>query len=349
VKNTQGAFYRTITRISQHQPPGEATRPAAYTLCPMSEQEATPVVQQPASRGLLLAVLSLVWMAAMLFSARITITGRADAETEVTSTAYALPGAVSASLVTGAAVALAVLGLVARRRAPGATLRFAIATGTGLVVGLLGALAIITINTDGWLYAVVSGTIAAAATIGGALAGLRVPRVLAAICWASIAVFLVGFLLNVFQNPVMHVLGSGDSEQSQTSAAQWFSFAQSLLSGVVAGIVASRLLRRARRRAGGADLGPAFYFLAGGGPGLLLLVAEGLTRTAGAQVLDLAGKVSELELTVQKLLGGARFNSALIVLFAGAVSAAVSFGLGIKPAHEEEEPEIEPATVDQVS
>jgi iron complex transport system permease protein len=315
----------------------------------MSEQQSAPVVEQPASRGLLLAVLSLVWMAAMLFSARITITGGPDAEMEVTSTAYALPGAVSAALVTGIAVALAVLGLVAQRRSPGATTRFAIATGTGLVVGLLGALVVVTINTEGWLYAVVGGTIAAASTIGGALAGLRMPRVLAAVCWGSIAVFVVGFLLNVFQNPVLDALGSGDSEQSQTSAAQWFSFSQSLLSGVAAGIVGQRLLRRARRRAGGADVSPAFYFLAGGGPGLLLLVGEALTRTAGARVLDLAGKVSVLELTVQKLLSGARFNSALIVLFAGAITAAVAYGIGIKPAAEDEphagaEPEPAPAS-----
>jgi iron complex transport system permease protein len=310
----------------------------------MSEQQSAPVVEQPASRGLLLAVLSVVWMAAMLFSARITITGGPDAEMEVTSTAYALPGAVSAALVTGIAVALAVLGLVAQRRSPGATTRFAIATGTGLVVGLLGALVVVTINTEGWLYAVVGGTIAAASTIGGALAGLRMPRVLAAVCWGSIAVFVVGFLLNVFQNPVLEALGSGDSEQSQTSAAQWFSFSQSLLSGVAAGIVGQRLLRRARRRAGGADVSPAFYFLAGGGPGLLLLVGEALTRTAGARVLDLAGKVSVLELTVQKLLSGARFNSALIVLFAGAITAAVAYGIGIKPAAENEPPaEAEPA------
>jgi hypothetical protein len=321
----------------------------------MTEQAPTPVVEQPASRGLLLADLSLVWMAAMLFSARITITGGPDAEMEVTSTAYALPGAVSASLVTGVAVALAVLGLVARRRTLGPSARFAVATGTGLVVGLLGALVVVTINTEGWIYAVVGGTIAAASTIGGALAGFRIPRVLAAVCWGSIAVFLVGFLLNIFQDPLLHALGSGDSEQSQTSAAQWFSFAQSLLSGVAAGIVAQRLLRRARRRAGetgqtetGTDISPAFYFLAGGGPGLLLLVGEALTRTAGARVLDLAGKVSELELTVQKLLSGARFNSALIVLFAGAISAAIAFGIGLKPAGDQE-PEADPARVDQVS
>jgi hypothetical protein len=309
----------------------------------MSAQEATPVVEQPTSRGILLAVASLIWLAAMLFSARITITGGADAEMEVTSTAYALPGAVTASLVTGAALALAVLGLIGRRHTPGATARFAIATGTGLVVGLAGALTIITINSDGWLYAVVGGTIAAAATIGGALAGFRVPRVLAAVCWASIGVFLVGFVLNLFQDPVLHALGSGSSQASQTSAAQWFSFTQSLLSGLAAGLVSFRVLRRAHRQALDGALGWPFYALAGAGPGLLLVVGEGLTRTAGARVLDLAGQVSELELTVQRLLSGARFNNALIVLFVGAISAVIAIGRTMGPRVEE--PDDEPASI----
>ncbi len=300
----------------------------------MSTQEAPPVVEQPASRGILLAVLSLIWLIAMLFSARITITGRADAETEVTSTAYALPGAVTASLVTGAALAMAVLGLITRRRALGSTVRFAIATGTGLLVGLAGALTIVTINTDGWLYAVVGGTIAAAATIGGALAGFRAPRVLAAVCWASIAVFLVGFVLNVFQDPVLHALGSGSTQASQTSAAQWFSFAQSALSGVAAGLVSFRVLRRSRDN----GLRWPFYALAGLGPGLLLVVGEGLTRTAGSRVLDLAGQVSVLEQTVQKLLSESRFNNALIVLFIGGFSAMFAFGKTMSPRVEEPEP-----------
>src|SRR6185503_21190733 len=126
----------------------------------------------------------------------------------------------------GAAVALAVITWLTRRREFGSTARFAVATGTGLALGALGALVIITINTDGWIYAVVGGTIAAAATIGGALAGFRRPRVLAAVCWASIAVFLVGFVLNVFQDPVLKALGSGDTDVSQTNAANWFTFLQ---------------------------------------------------------------------------------------------------------------------------
>ena len=306
----------------------------------MSEHDvaaATPATAAARRRsaGIVLALVGLLWMAAMLCSARATITGRTDAEMEVTSTAYALPGVTSASLVAGAAVALAVLALAARRRAFGATTRFAIATGTGLALGLLGALTIITINTEGWVYAVVGGTVAAAATIGGALAGLRVPRVLAAVCWASIAVFLVGFILNIAQSPLLDLFGAGSTSASQTTAASWFSFTQSVLSGLAAGLVPFFLLRRASRRTG-EILGWPLYALAGAGPGLLLLLTEGLARTAGARVLDLAGRVSELETTVQQMLGGSRLNNALIVLFVGAVSAIIAIGRTLGPAADDD-------------
>ena len=310
----------------------------------MTDQEVTPTTRHHALAGLPLAAVALIWMAAMLWSARSTITGGADAEMEVTSTAYALPGAISASLVAGAAAGLAVLALLSgrrrfsatdeaqlSRRGTGASIRFAIATGTGLAIGLLGAATMVTINTDGWLYAVVGGTVAAAGTIGGALAGLREPRVVAAVCWAAIGVFVVGFVLSLFQDPVLHLLGSGRTDASRAHAARWFTFCQSVLSGLAAGLISYAVLRRARRRAG-ADLSWPRYALAGAGPGLLLVLGEGLTRTAGARVLDLAGKVSELELTVQRMLSGARFNSALIVLFVGAISAVIAVGRTMGPA-----------------
>jgi iron complex transport system permease protein len=295
----------------------------------MTAQPETAASSSTAERPpILLAAAGLLWMAGLLWSARATITGGADAEMEVTSTAYALPGATSASLVAGAAVALAALAAVGRFCTPGTTLRFAIATGAGLVLGLLGALVIVTINTDGWIYAVVGGTIAAAATIGGALAGVRSPRVLSAICWAAIAVFVVGFVLNYL--PVLDIFGRGGAA-SATAAAQlasagWFSLVQAVVSGLAAGLVAYRSLRRASRA-----FSWPLYALAGAGPGLLLVLAEVLARTAGARVLELAGKVSELELTVQQTLSTSRLDSALIVLFVGAVTAIIAIGRTIKP------------------
>ena len=186
-------------------------------------QDAQDGAEQAPSRGLLLAAVGLVWLTAMLWSARATITSGGNAEMEVTSTAYALPGAISASLVAGAATALAVLAFLTRGgRTPGVTVRFIIATGTGLAVGLLGALPIITINTEGWLYAVVAGTIAAAATIGGALAGFRYRRGTAAVWWGAVTVFVVGFVLNVLLDMLLPVLGTVATAASRTSAAGLF-------------------------------------------------------------------------------------------------------------------------------
>jgi iron complex transport system permease protein len=285
----------------------------------------TTAVTERSSRGsLLLALVGLLWMGGLLWSARATITGRANAEMEVTSTAYALPGAISASLIAGAAVALAVVTLAGRRRTLGATTRFAVATGTGLALGLLGALTIITINTEGWVYAVVGGSIAAASTIGGALAGLRVPQVIAAICWAAVAVF-VGVSMTFVQDVLFGLFGAGDSAASQVGAASWYSLTQSLLSGLAAGLVVFFVLRRR-------PLHWPWFAVAGAGPGLLLVLGEGLTRTAGARVLELAGRVSELELTVQQMLSGSRLNSALIILFVGAITAVIAIGRTLGPA-----------------
>jgi hypothetical protein len=297
----------------------------------MSTQEETPVTTERASFATIaLALAGLLWMAAVLWSARATITLRGSAEMEVTSTAYALPGAMSASLVAGAAVALAVVAVVSRRRTLGATARVAVATGAGLVVGLLGALPVITINTAGWVYAVVGGSVAAAATVGGALAGFRVPRVVTAVCWGAIAVFAVGVLLTFLQDMLFGLFGAGDSSASRAGAAGWYGLTQAVVSGLVAGLLGYLLLRRTQ---------PPWpwYALAGAGPGLLLVVSEILTRTAGARVLDLAARVSELELTVQRMLSGSRLNSALIVLFVGAITAIIAVGRTIRPAGDEDD------------
>ncbi|MBB4695106.1 hypothetical protein [Paractinoplanes abujensis] len=312
----------------------------------MSSQEVAPAPKPAAptsSHGYLLAALSLIWMGAMLWSARATITGRADAEMEVTSTAYALPGAISASLVTGSTVALAVLALLSRRGEIGASTRFAIATGSGLLIGVLGALTIVTINTEGWLYAVVGGTVAAAATIGGALAGFRIPRVVHAVGWASVGVFVIGFVLNLFQGPLIDALSSS-SASSRADANQWISYGQGVLSGVVAALVSYRVLRRERAKSDGLDVPWPLYGLAGAGAGLLLVIGETLTRTAGNRVLDLAGRVSDLELVVQQMLSGARLNSALIILFVGAITATIAIGRTISPAPDDSDLDDEPSS-----
>jgi DNA-binding transcriptional regulator of glucitol operon len=306
-------------------------------------QSAPETREVPRLTAILLAVVALAWAAGMLISARAKITSWADAAMEVTSTAYALPGAVSAAIVAGAAVALLVITLLSTRRRLGATTRFAVGTATGLLVGVLCALVLFTINTEGTMYAAVGGTVAAAATIGGAFAGLRIPPVIAAAGWGALGVFLVGLILNdnFVQGPVLNLLGN-DSTEAAADANQYFSYGQSVLSGLAAGLIAFVVLRRAGRRAG-ADLRWPFFLIAGGGAGLLTVISEVLTRTAGAQVLDLAGKVSELETSVQQILSTNRLNSALIVLFVGAFTAMVAVGRTLSPEGDEDQDGFEEA------
>jgi hypothetical protein len=52
-------------------------------------------------------------------------------------------------------------------------------------------------------------------------------------------------------------------------------------------------------------------------------------------VVALACRVSELELTVQRMLSGSRFNSALVVLFAGAITAILAVGRTLGPPAED--------------
>jgi hypothetical protein len=54
-------------------------------------------------------------------------------------------------------------------------------------------------------------------------------------------------------------------------------------------------------------------------------------------VLELAGKVSELETTVQQMLSGSRLNTALIVMFLGAITAIIAVGRTMGPAPDESE------------
>ena len=297
----------------------------------------------------LLAVLALGWLVAMLWSAEATISAGAGG-LAITAAAYSLPGVISAVLVAGAALGLvAVAGL--GRRFPAlpverAGLRSAVAFGTGLAVGVAGASTIVVAYGTGTASMVLAGTVAAAGTVGGAIAAVRGQHLVASVVAAALAVFAVGFLLNLFKDPLLSLYGLGDTEASRVSAYGWFAATAAIASGLAAGLVAFGFLRRAERRGEAAQTGDAApaagtartgysdggglrwpaYLAAGAGPGLLLLVAEVITRVGGARVLTLAGEVSDNDRTAQAWLDGSRINYALVVLFVGAIVATIAFG-----------------------
>ncbi|MEH0827648.1 MULTISPECIES: hypothetical protein [unclassified Micromonospora] len=309
----------TADPVDEVAPAAEAARPARAPGAPV------------------LALLAVGWLAAMLWSTREAISSAAAGLTAISLSAFALPGVISAALVAGAAVSLAVTGLLARRGIDRATLRFVVAVGTGLLVGLAAAVAINLTYADNATTNTIAGTSAAAAIIGGALAGARDAAPVGAIVTAALGTLLFVVAFSRARDPLFDLFGADGSQASLLSAAKWVSRTESLLAGVLAGLLAFGYLVWARRRALRRDpAAPALrwpaYLVAGAGPGLLLLLAEVVIRVGGRTLLDLAGALSEADAVAQTSLGTSRVDNGIWVLFVGALTALVAFGRTLGPA-----------------
>ncbi|MFI5836053.1 hypothetical protein ACIA5A_20500 [Micromonospora sp. NPDC051300] len=313
----------------------EAAEPTAADL-------AAPAAGRPgyAPGALPLAVLSLAWLAAMLWSTREAITSTAAGVTAISLSAYALPGVITAALVTGAAVALAATNRLGRT-----SLRFLATVGAGLLVGLAAAVAINLTYADNATTNTIAGTTAAAAIIGGATAGARQARVVAAIAAATLAAQLFVVLFSRARDPLSDLFGAGDTQQSVLDAAKWVSRTESLLAGLIAGLVAYLYVtwsrRRAERRDGAATpLRWPAYLVAGAGAGLLLLLTEVIIRIGGRGLLDLAAALSEADQVAQTALGTSRVDNGIWVLFVGALTTLIAFGrtLGPRADADDDEP-----------
>jgi hypothetical protein len=294
--------------------------------------------------AVVLALVALGWLAAMLWSTRAAINSAAAGVTTISLSAFALPGVISAALVTGAAVALAVTNLLAGRGRERATLRFVVAIAAGLLVGLAAAVVVNLTYADNSTTNVIAGTTAAAAIIGGAVAGARNARVVGAVVAAALAALIFVVAFSKARDTLFDLFGAGDTQESVLSAAKWVSRTESLLAGLLAGLVAFGYLGWARRRAARRDpAAPAprwpGYLTAGAGPGLLLLLAEVIIRIGGRSLLDLAGALSEADRVAQTSLGTSRVDNGIWVLFVGALTALIAFGRTLGPARTEDEPE----------
>ncbi|MEW1590097.1 hypothetical protein AB0283_32145 [Micromonospora vinacea] len=329
--------------------------PAAESDEPAVDAARTGSRPLPAPGAAVLALLALGWLAAMLWSTREAITSAAAGVTAISLSAFALPGVISAALVAGAAVALAGGNLLARRYGDWATLRFAGAIGAGMLVGLAAAVAINLTYFDTSTTNVIAGTTAAAAIIGGALAGARTAPAIGAVVTAALGTLIFVVAFSRARDPLFDLFGAGDSQESLINAAKWVSRTESLVAGLLAGLLAFGYLTWARRRAVRNDPEtPALrwpaYLLAGAGPGLLLLLAEVIIRIGGRSLLDLASALSEADAVAQTSLGTSRVDNGIWVLFVGALTALIAFGRTLSPAHsDDDEPVGSPTPVaDQI-
>lgn len=323
--------------VEPESPVTAASAPPVTALAPSVTAPAPPVA---APGAVVLALLSLGWLAAMLWSTKAEISSSGVDSVALFTAAYALPGVISANLVSGAAVSLTLANLLTRFGVRRSTPRFAAALAAGLVTGLLAALVVTLSYGEGPAIMVLAGTAAAAATIGGIAGGLRSTLVVAAIVAAGLAVFAVGFALSYFKNPVLSLYGASATEpQRYETAMDLFRWTGSLAGGLAAGLLAFGYLRvagrRVARRVGGAaSLRWPAYMIAGAGAGLLLLTAEALTRTAGAEVLRMASAISEMDQAGQGTLDASRFTHGMVVLFVSALVATIAFGRTLRPAQE---------------
>lgn len=309
-------------------PPGRTHAPARH--------DTTYASYSPSRAALgILAGLSLAWLAVMLWVAHASVSSDAGAVALATA-ASSLPSLVSAALVGGAATGLLASGLPGAPAGSGrsAGARFGTTVGAGAVIGLAAGIAFIAVSGTDPARMVLAGTLAAGATLGGAIAGLRATRVVLAAVAAALAVFITGFALGLVKAPIQDLYGAGGGEAARLSAAGWFAATSATACGLAAGFTAYRVLGGARRRP--ALRWPA-YLVAGAGPGVLLLVTEVIVRTGGAKLLGLVREISDADRVLQTWAGGSRVNNALVVLFVGAIVAIIGLGRTLgTPASDQE-------------
>jgi hypothetical protein len=278
---------------------------------------------------LVLATLSLVWLAATLWSAHRTITGFGDSEIlALNRAALALPSIVTASLVAGVAVGLAAIHLVGHRLP-----RIAAGLVGGLVTGLAIAALILIGYGTGSALVVLAGGIAAASLIGGAISTLRPAGIIGAAVAGVLAWFLLGLLQGAFNDRLLTLLGAGNDPASRLQATSRLLLTVAITGGILAGLVAYRYLRPR-----GEGLRWPAYLAAGAGPGLLLLLANLVAFLAGAQLRALATASREADSIALRYIGTAGINTALVVMFVGAITAMIAFGRTLRPPTPEPEP-----------
>lgn len=257
--------------------------------------------------------LGLMWLGTSMWVAHATITGSADdVAGALGSAAAALPGVVAAMLVASASIASA-----AGSRYSTAVGRLFMGVLVGAVFGAIAAAAIRFGYGDTPSIMVLAITVGVAGVLGGAAAALP-SSVLDAALWATSWVFFAGVIFGVLQQQITTLLGGGPNADpaAQATADLRFTYGQSILTGLLAGVSVMRTPgadRPTRRFA---------YVVAGLLPGVVLIVTEELTRLGGQTLVHFVNGFSPDEPALVQLTDAARMRHALIVLAVGGLVAA---------------------------
>jgi hypothetical protein len=265
----------------------------------VAEKTSTKTESPTGSTGTLTQLfLGLLWLGTTMWTAHATIKGGGtDASGVLGAAAAALPGLIAATLVTGASIGHAASG---RFSGPGGRLVAGLFMGA-LFGAAVGAAIRFVYGSDAAIMklAVVVGL---ASAVGGALAVLP-DKVLDAGLWATTWVFFAGIMFGVLQKPLLDLLGG-------TGAATRFVYIQSAVTGLFAALQGYRWLVWGRPNV-------AWHFVAGALPGVLLLLAEYLTRVGGAPLAAIVNGYSADNPALVDATESSRLRHALIVLLVG--------------------------------
>jgi hypothetical protein len=264
-----------------------------------------------------LAAFAVAWLTVALWAAYKNIVGDPNISLlAATQAGLALPTVVTASLVAGGA--LGVLGVGMRtRRLP----RLAAGATGGLLVGLLGAGAVVLAYSRGSYLTTVAITVGVAAVVGGVLAAVRPTVAVAAGLAGTLATALLGLVKAYFEGDLLRLFGAGGEVESTANAVWLLQNSTSVLSGLAAGLVAFWYLRRS-----GLALPWPAYLLAGALPGLLLLGAEAAVWLGGGPLLRAVGAASAFDGQILRSLLAAGFQHSMIVFLVGGIAALIAVG-----------------------
>jgi hypothetical protein len=295
-----------------------------------------------------IAAVALIWLGATLATAHASVLGNSDdPDIALGAMAFALPNVIAAALLAGAGAGLGTTGLAVTERLPLAAnlRRLVVGAVTGLVVGGICLGLVVYTYGDTGVITRLGITIAAAGLLGGAAAGLPRP-VLTAGLVATVGVLLVGLVAGFAQPGLVGLFGGGKTLDSEVSAGWFAAYLVAIVGGVLAGLLAFRVLRR---------YGPRvwlWYLLAGMVAGVLLLATEGLTRVGGATLLNDVRGLSEGDRYTVDFTAFSRLRNGMVVFFIGGLTAMIAVGRTLRPAATEldapePQPEPDPDTVDQ--
>lgn len=173
-----------------------------------------------------------------------------------------------------------------------------------------------------------SGSLALSIVIGGCLGITKRSNPIAAGVVAFVPLLLLMAIRGYAMDPIFNLLEDmGDFDR--LTGYQASQTILNLVAGIICGLVAFTFLLSKR----GGTLWT--HMVAGGIPGVIWLTAEIFNGITGHLLLNLVADLSILDQATRHIALEAQLNGALTVLFAGATTAVLAFGLLLPKANEE--------------